>query len=345
MAYPRYSTVYDFTNLRIHRDGTRVAQSDENYRISKSQRAVKDANGYWIARDAGGLGTVKTRSGYVRPGAGEGGEHDLLGSEERKCDGTDGMSVENEHKLRKRPNIRTERQRRFGDDMDFLDFSHSAASSSTMQELCLPVPSSDLLKSIHYFAASFYTDRGQLSKLSKQEKRVRERAKSVPRKGKRRRLEDSLNDEGLHGKQEHGASASMSDETRRTPDTLHDIRRKHRQDMYKVMDGSALMALGMIVQEHVAQLVRGRVPEGWEDDLMQDVNESEEEMEGEDVGDGVDEDEKGSDEEMELESHQSESRGDVQYELMSRAVSEGKDDGDDEEMQENETDLRIPPAG
>lgn len=68
--------------------------------------------------------------------------------------------------------------------------------------------------------------------------------------------------------------------------TLRAIRRKHKQDMYKVMDGSALMALGklffsipflwidshvaagMLVQEHVARLVQGQAPEGRQEEIM-----------------------------------------------------------------------------
>jgi len=38
-------------------------------------------------------------------------------------------------------------------------------------------------------------------------------------------------------------------------------------DMYKVFDGSAMMALGMLVQEHIAHLLRPSIPESWEREI------------------------------------------------------------------------------
>ena len=55
----RLSTVYDYTSLRIHPDGSRVNQSSHNLRPRIARGAVRDSRGNWIARDAGGLATVK----------------------------------------------------------------------------------------------------------------------------------------------------------------------------------------------------------------------------------------------------------------------------------------------
>ena len=66
---------------------------------------------------------------------------------------------------------------------------------------------------------------------------------------KRRRIEQSRVDEKSHNDQE-SSDASISKPTTTTyspAESLSDVRKKHRQDMYKVMDGSALMALGSFI--------------------------------------------------------------------------------------------------
>jgi len=56
-------------------------------------------------------------------------------------------------------------------------------------------------------------------------------------------------DEESHGHQEDSDRSMLKSRTSpyRQARTLRDIRRKHRRDMYKVMDGSALMALGNLL--------------------------------------------------------------------------------------------------
>lgn len=84
-----------------------------------------------------------------------------------------------------------------------------------------------MLKSIHYLTASFYTGRGELdlSKTSRQEMQL---------KGK----EECYN-------HQNGPGGSIPEaRTPHRPTKLRGVQRKHRQDMYQVMDGSALMVLG-----------------------------------------------------------------------------------------------------
>ena len=57
----RRSTVHDFATLRLHPDGSRVALSQTNNKSRTSNYTTQDHRGNWIARDAGGLGRVKTR--------------------------------------------------------------------------------------------------------------------------------------------------------------------------------------------------------------------------------------------------------------------------------------------
>jgi len=58
MAELRRSTVYDYSDLRLHPDGTRVHQMDKNLRPRAAQIAVQAARSNWIARDAAGSATV-----------------------------------------------------------------------------------------------------------------------------------------------------------------------------------------------------------------------------------------------------------------------------------------------
>ncbi|KAK2464844.1 hypothetical protein APHAL10511_003143 [Amanita phalloides] len=266
MSDPRSSTVYDYTSLRLHRNGRRVAQSDDNYTLSKYRRyAVKDSSGNWIAKDAGGLGTVRMRFGKRIAARDGDGECVSIGSEgvvqERAREGEqedEWLLVEKERKL----GYQARRRRDFEEDLDFLDASqHSSSMSAFGQKPCLPVPSSDLLKSIHYFTASLYTERGELlnlGKLYRAEKKLT--SKSRMRQKKRRRVQKDDDDLRDGGDEEHDSDQAFSDPSSSSkPKTLHHpathARKKHQQDMYRVMDGSALMALGMIMQEHVAMLI------------------------------------------------------------------------------------------
>ena len=141
----RLSTVYDYASLRLHRDGTRVQQSDENYNIPSRRRlAVKNANGNWIATDAGGLGTVR-RTKYVRKGT------DYLSLEnedQREVDKENEwltVDVENERKRRRvTADHRPEKRRRFDENLDFLDAVHSTSYSAQtqLQKPCIPAPTS-----------------------------------------------------------------------------------------------------------------------------------------------------------------------------------------------------------
>lgn len=69
------------------------------------------------------------------------------------------------------------------------------------------------------------------------------------RKRKRRRIEQSKVDEKSHDDQESSdASISKPTTTSYGPaESSPDVRKKHQQDMYKVMDGTALMALGPFI--------------------------------------------------------------------------------------------------
>jgi hypothetical protein len=62
----RRSTVHDLTSLRLHPDGSKVANSASNLQLRKARNATKDVRGNWIAQDAGGSGRVKTRWSVIK---------------------------------------------------------------------------------------------------------------------------------------------------------------------------------------------------------------------------------------------------------------------------------------
>ncbi|KAF8338434.1 hypothetical protein F5887DRAFT_982809 [Amanita rubescens] len=265
MANRRLSTVYDYASLRLHRDGTRVQQSDNNYNLRKRRQfAVKDANGNWIATDAGGLGIVHgTR--YIPQGTDEGREYGSLGNSEEQVEkGNERVLIENERKQKKalsRKDPRIVKRQRFNDEtLEFLDVLHASSSySNQTQEPCLAVPSSELLKAIHYFTASVYTNRRELldlAKVHREERKSKEMSKIKT---------------GGHQQDSDRSTLKSKASPYRQAKTLRDIRRKHQQDMYKVMDGSALIALGMLLQEHVARLVQGQGPEGRQEEIMTEM--------------------------------------------------------------------------
>ncbi|KAJ7066755.1 hypothetical protein C8F01DRAFT_1366201 [Mycena amicta] len=106
-----------------------------------------------------------------------------------------------------------------------------------------PAPSSDLLKCVHHFASNYYAERGQLFNDS----RIYRKAQKQRRLAKKARLETQAEEE------------DESEEN--SPEKVKTTRRR---DMYKTMDGSALLAVGMLLQEHIARTLATRIPADWE---------------------------------------------------------------------------------
>jgi len=72
MTHPRLSTVFDYADLRLHPDGTRVYQKPSNFRPGIIKVAVQNSRTNWIARDAGGSGKIhkmRPRGKVKEPGA------------------------------------------------------------------------------------------------------------------------------------------------------------------------------------------------------------------------------------------------------------------------------------
>jgi hypothetical protein len=83
-----------------------------------------------------------------------------------------------------------------------------------------------------------------LGKKYREKKKIKERSRYA-RKRRLRRIEEH---ERSHSNQESSdASQSKSTTSYLPEESLPDVRKKHQQDMYKVMNGSALMALGSLI--------------------------------------------------------------------------------------------------
>ncbi|KAI0658632.1 hypothetical protein C8Q70DRAFT_1045604 [Cubamyces menziesii] len=311
----RRSTVHDLAALRLHRDGTRVPNVDATDRPSRRAKyAVRDARGNWIAQDAGGLGNVKQRRSASHPD----GDEELDGDEEDEAaadevspppprDKGKGKAREDEASEGEDLNPRARKRRRFDEDFSYLaSHSSSALAQPTLDEdhsvlgeakvpSALPVPSSDLLKCLHYFASTYYTAMGQLydaTREARKRKKARrlEKAKAVSGRSRSHdaQSEDLNNHEPQHSSGEEEGEPSDEEveelmnedhvEEQRVGDGSHNSTRGRRKkgsrqsrpmqkDMYKIFDGSALMAIGMLFQEHVAEMVKPRVPEGWEEEM------------------------------------------------------------------------------
>ncbi|KIJ69820.1 hypothetical protein HYDPIDRAFT_104450 [Hydnomerulius pinastri MD-312] len=295
MSIRRKSTTHDLATLRLHPDGSRVQQSSVNARHRTAGSTIVDSRGNWIARDAGGQNSVKKRrSVSVLTDDGEGEVIELSSDEEdRKRARSKGKGkqragedrpLEEVSPAQDQLNTRTKRRLSFVRDLSFLDPSpygsssvrqdasdSDASSGSSAQEVTFAEPAPELLKSIHHFASCYYRERGQLFdssrnyRGSRKERRKQGRdnihvlaAETFTRQAMGADDSDWIDEEeGEEGADDADEDDDMGgdDSGRETPQ--NDSARK---DMYKAFDGSALMALGIVLQEHIAHTLSSRPP-------------------------------------------------------------------------------------
>lgn len=135
----RRTTVHDLAALRLHRDGTRVLNSDTNRSSRRAKYATHDSRGNWIAQDAGGLANVKQRRSAHQP------ENDDGPSEpeenEDAPDGTQPSPSSSKGKGRPREDEdaedepgrkpRARKRRRFDEDLGYLASVSTPALASS----------------------------------------------------------------------------------------------------------------------------------------------------------------------------------------------------------------------
>ncbi|KAI8989867.1 hypothetical protein BD414DRAFT_414564 [Trametes punicea] len=281
----RRSTVHDLAALRLHRDGTRVLNSDTNVASRRAKHAVRDARGNWIARDAGGLGSVKQRRSAPHDGP------DGVEEDEEALDDVSLPPENGKGKRRAREdkdsdaedalNPRARKRRRFDKDLSYLASRSSSAarqpanSEGTPPQSVelpgeLPVPSSDLLKCLHYFASTYYTAMGQLYDATREVRKQRrarqlEKAKTTAKVTRANRAQSEgtsayepphtpgdnqikPSDEELEDAKEENSIDEQDTQSQAEKRVRKKRGRKQwrpmEKDMYRIFDGSALMAIG-----------------------------------------------------------------------------------------------------
>lgn len=124
MTEPRWSTVFDYSNLRLHPNGTRVYQKSTNLAPRIAKVAVRTSRKNWIARDAGGFPNIRKYKGNKRT------LQDLQADEEfiSLRTGTESPRPEDERRP-KRFDERTAKRRKFLEDYDYLDKNGSTSTN------------------------------------------------------------------------------------------------------------------------------------------------------------------------------------------------------------------------
>lgn len=136
MPTRRRSTVYDFAALQLHPDGTRVQNTEKNWGLRKAKYSVRDSKSNWIARDAGGTGTVKQRwaekSEIQTSDVQDGEQVDLTGTNDKEDESSSrrkGKERAEDGPEDELKDARAKKRRRFQEDWSFLESSNSRAPS------------------------------------------------------------------------------------------------------------------------------------------------------------------------------------------------------------------------
>ncbi|PCH40744.1 hypothetical protein WOLCODRAFT_150773 [Wolfiporia cocos MD-104 SS10] len=303
MASRNRSTVHDLTALRLHPDGSRVNSTEVSRSLgaSKGSYAVCDSRGRWIATDAGGGGNVKVR--YARPPSERGGRGDRVDlADDDDEDGGKGGSISSsgymgKGKGKQRDDPESEvkgrkarKRKRFLADYSFLDGSALLAEVDDASWSELPNPSSDLLKCLHHFASNYYTAMGRLSV----------RPTPAPQKKRRKRRKERDEDENSGSDADDDEARPSEKEWDEEGEDFASIPRRSRgtpkrqnTDMHKIFDGSALVVIGMLMQEHIRQILSSEVEidpkeedEDEDKDEDKDEDEDEEDEEEDEEGEG-----------------------------------------------------------
>jgi hypothetical protein len=139
MTEPRLSTVFDYSNLRLHPDGTRVHQKPTNVRPRIAKVAVRTSRNNWIAKDAGGHAIIlKFRTGKKTLQDPQGGEDEGDGESISSRTGTDSPGPEDEgqeskgqgkKRKVKRLDGRKAKRQKFLEDYNYLNRDPSTSTN------------------------------------------------------------------------------------------------------------------------------------------------------------------------------------------------------------------------
>ncbi|KAF7776602.1 hypothetical protein Agabi119p4_4995 [Agaricus bisporus var. burnettii] len=148
---------------------------------------------------------------------------------------------------RKYNNMGPIKRRRFFQDDSYISARSRMPESSRAE---LEIPSQDLLKNIHFLAAKYYDNRGLLENTAKRYRDMRRQQK----RGQTSRSHSELTPDASQSASNPGPSdiAPVVVEDQGTQ------RGRVSRDMYRVLDGSALLAIGILAQEMVKKLVSSK---------------------------------------------------------------------------------------
>lgn len=119
MSEPRLSTVFDYSELRLHPDGTRVYQKLTNV---TPRIAVRTLRNDWIARDAGGIANIRKFKTIKKPSQDLEDEEFIglrTGTESPKPE-DEGKGQRNKHKVKRLDGRKAKRQK-FLENYDYLN--------------------------------------------------------------------------------------------------------------------------------------------------------------------------------------------------------------------------------
>ncbi|KAJ6591708.1 hypothetical protein DFH09DRAFT_182353 [Mycena vulgaris] len=300
----RRTTVYDFSGLNLHPDGSRATAP---YR-PRGSRAHLDRRGNWVVEDPARIPKSYVQREVVIDDENEPEEFDFTGVDltHTTTPPTSAKGKERERTPEAGPPARSAKRRKINHDFSFLDTSLPSAATAPSPSSAFAVPSSDLLKCIHHFACNYYSDRGQLFNASRTYRKWKRRRR-LERLALKEKAQEEAQDEDANSGDEEGPPENGVD----PPERIFFGGR--RRDMYKTMDGSALLAIGMLLQEHVSRMLSPRIPDGWEQSMLDYSANEDEEVEVEEVDldeaekAGEDGDEEDDDHEDDIEDHEEDS--------------------------------------
>ena len=305
MSTRRRSTVHDFSTLRLHPDGSRVPISSPTRTTLPDPRmrnTGRDIRGNRVARDAAGLGVVPKR--VVMHGDDNSEVQNIKPrvprrSKRRRIDADVGFLGDSGNRVRRTSGDTVEANggamnwpvpssvrpgRAFFFCSFFLD-----ARPLIIHSVCWFMQ--DLLKCVHYFASQYYAAQGLMSNRSRKYRdEVRQRnARHVQGAAEAGTDADAdAEDEDEEDFEEDSGKEDLREEEvvkgrgknegkGATPESV--------PDMYKALDGSALVAIGtsiladctreaerrgspgMLLQEHISALLNSNIPLGWEEEM------------------------------------------------------------------------------
>ncbi|KIK11271.1 hypothetical protein PISMIDRAFT_690486, partial [Pisolithus microcarpus 441] len=209
-----------------------------------------------------GDGTMLVRRRYRRAKSREEGKQDAgEGEGESREDGEEHKEVDHEQL-----DTRTKRRISFLQDFSFLDppevvigrsFESEEPSSTTGVSFSPPAP--ELLKSIHHFATCYYRERGQLSDRSSAFGMEKRKGRNIHMMAAGETNTSETDDEMWEGRDDESGQGDDGDDENAGKDDNARATSSHDdpdvKNMYKAFDGSALMAIGILIQEQIAHLL------------------------------------------------------------------------------------------